>query len=66
MKLGYLLIFFVANMYAIPEPPQPAPGPPGGIPPPEFLIDDHAVILLTIAVIYGLYVVYNKNQQSTI
>ena len=63
MKLGYLLIFFVANMYAIPEPPQPARGAPG---PPVVLIDDHAVILLAIAVIYGLYVVYNKNQQSTI
>ena len=64
MKLVYLLIFFVANVYARPTPPppsatpgvSPAPGPPGGP------IDDHIVVLLIVALAYGLYIVYSRRK----
>ena len=63
MKLIYLFIFFVSYANAAPNPPQPAPGPPG---PPDFPIDHHVVTLMAIALIYGLYIIYNKRKQAAI
>lgn len=65
MKLAFFFIFFVANVFAKAVPPQPkhspggtaAPGPPG-VP-----IDDHLIVLICLAVVYGLYVVYSKRKQ---
>ena len=64
MKLVFLLMFFVVDVYARPTPPaptvvpgiSPAPGPPGGP------IDDHIIILLIIALLYGLYIVYSRRK----
>ena len=69
MKLLYLLIFCVVNVHARPTPPAPPQqNPLGGtdVPTPPSPIDDQIVILLIIALLYGLYVVYSRRRQANI
>ena len=70
MKLLYLLIFCVVNVHARPTPPAPPQqNPLGGtdVPtPPSGPIDDQIIILLIVALVYGIYVVYCKRKEATI
>ena len=69
MKLVYLLILFVVNVNAAPNPPAPTSSPGGvqGAPvTPGVPINDHIIILLIIALSYGLYIVYSRRKASAI
>ena len=66
MKLIYLFIFFVSYANAAPVPPAPTQQSPSGVPPPGFPIDHHVVTLMAVALIYGLYIIYNKRKQAAI
>jgi hypothetical protein len=47
----------VLNTYAIPKPPMPGgkrPPPPPGLP-----IDDGLYLVFIIALLYGIYIIYN-------
>ncbi len=58
----FVLVIFMlglVNIYAAPHPPMPTgkakPPPPGLVP-----IDDNLPFLLIIAILFGIYIVYNQ------
>lgn len=58
-KLFIVVIYLlgVSNAFAAPHPPPPTgkkPPPPPGLP-----IDENILILLIIAVLFGIYIIYN-------
>ncbi len=64
MKILILLLLFITNVFAIPNPPAPAaPGPPG---PPIVPIDANIDFLLLVAAIFGLYMIYCRTRQSPV
>jgi hypothetical protein len=55
----YFLIFFLFGVSrAIAQPPSPTPPPP---PPPGLAIDENIFILLSIAILFGVYIIYKNN-----
>jgi hypothetical protein len=67
-KFFYLIIFLLGavQIYAAPHPPSPTGKRPP--PPPGLTIDDGILLIIYIAIIYGLYIVYKyhskKNRNS--
>lgn len=64
MKLLYLLMFLVVNAHARPTPPSPSavPGVSPAPGPPSLPINENLIVILIVALIYGLYVVYNNRE----
>lgn len=61
--IGSLLVFFmgIMGMAAETPPPQPMRGlQPPPPPPPGLSIDDNIYILLIIALLFGVYIVYES------
>ncbi len=53
----------MANVYAIPEPPQPnAPVPLNGPGGPNLPLDNNLDLFIILAIAYGLYVVYSRRK----
>ena len=59
--LATFMLGFV-NVFAAPDPPMPngrnqgTPPPPPGLP-----IDENLPVLLIIAILFGMYIIYNQN-----
>lgn len=54
-----IYLFGISNAFAAPHPPPPTgkrPPPPPGLP-----IDENIIFLLFIAVLFGIYIIYNHN-----
>jgi hypothetical protein len=51
------------NIFANPNPPQPPKGdqPTGGTPPPGLPIDTEIYLLFILAILYGIYILYNHS-----
>ena len=63
-KLFIIVIYFISIFYAFagPHPPPPTgkkPPPPPGLP-----IDENILILVMIAVLFGIYIIYNYNVKA--
>ncbi len=51
-----IILFGVMDAFAAPSPPAPGakkPPPPPGLP-----IDDHILVLLIMAILFGIYIIY--------
>ena len=59
-KFFVLVIYMLGlvHIYAAPHPPMPNGKPPQ--PPPGVAIDENLPVLLIIAVLFGIYIVYNQ------
>ena len=60
-KFFIIMIYLlgVSNAFAAPHPPPPTgkkPPPPPGLP-----IDENILVLLFVAVLFGMYIIYNHN-----
>jgi hypothetical protein len=55
----YFLIFFLSGTLSVvaQDPPPPPPPPP----PPGLAIDENIFILLSIAILFGVYIIYKNN-----
>lgn len=61
--IGSLLVFFMGIMSMVAETPPPPLKSPKATPPPPprgFPIDDNIYILLIIALLFGVYIVYES------
>ena len=63
-KLFITVMYFISilNAFAVPHPPPPTgkrPPPPPGLP-----IDENILILVMMAVLFGIYIIYNYNAKA--
>ena len=63
-KFFVLVIYMLGlvNIYAAPHPPMPTgkkPTPPPGLP-----IDENLPFLLIIAILFGMYIIYNQTLKT--
>jgi hypothetical protein len=60
----YFFVFFLFGMLRSfadgVSPPPPAPPPP----PPGLAIDENIFVLLSIAILFGIYIIYKNNIKS--
>lgn len=57
-----IYLFGVMHTFAKPNPPHPPhPNKTNDPPPPGLPIDDNLFIVLIIAILFGIYVIYNHN-----
>ncbi|EIA09228.1 hypothetical protein [Flavobacterium frigoris] len=61
----YFLAFFLFGVLSAfadgPDPPPPAPPPPPPPPPPGLAVDENIFVLLSIAILFGIYIIYKNN-----
>lgn len=61
-RITILCLFLNAMVYSAPPPPPPPPAPTDGPPPPlGFPIDENIMVVVVLAVIFGLYIVYKHH-----